>query len=108
MTALPGSDSPEWQREHACTGKRAMNAREARRIAESKRREGSPTVPYLCPFHAEHDDPARSWHVGHAMGMTGLEAQAAMLRARTGNAPKPAGRKESRRRAKRHHRKDDP
>lgn len=71
----------------ACTGKRPFGAKGARNVAEQMRvreNHATPVSPYPCPF-------CDAWHVGHALGMANLVRIAALLRARSGNAPSEPG-----------------
>lgn len=65
----------------ACGTKRPYGEGAARGLAARIREDEDPhVVPYPCPF-------CHSWHIGHALGVESMLAIAALLRARSGNAP---------------------
>jgi hypothetical protein len=81
-------------RSRCCTGKVSMSMRAATSIAVVSRTPAQdpaigPVEAYRCPFCADHENPDLEWHVGHAMSLASLIEMAAILRARSGNAPGP-------------------
>jgi len=84
----------------ACRGKVPFGRKGAREAAERLRHAhpGEKLSPYSCPF-------CTAWHVGHSLGMENLVSIAALLRARTGNAPSEPGSGTTRRQRRKAHRR---
>lgn len=66
-----------------CGGKRSYGARNARLVAERRRREGDKVSPYRCFY-------CGAWHIGHVPSYEGLRRIAEAIRDLHGNAPAPA------------------